>query len=147
MPLFRRDRDSGALLRAPEAQGGEAVATWIGRATVLEGRIRSSEDICIQGRLEGVVEGGGEVLIPEGGRVRAQISARNVVVHGALEGDVHASEQAEIGASGSLVGDISAARVVVKPGARFDGTVRHPARRDGEARASGPAPRSAEGAA
>ncbi len=121
MAIFRRvPEDEGA----PPAAGGRSPgSTWIGEHTALEGKIATNDDLCIQGRLTGVVEGESAVLVPAGGRVEANIQARSVTIHGHVVGDIEASEQTEIAASGSLVGGISAPSVVVRPGATFEGTV------------------------
>ena len=112
------------MTETPPAPERGARSTWIGQETLVEGKITTQEDICIQGRLKGSVESTAAVLIPEGGQVEADILARNVTVHGRVIGDVEAVEKAEIGASGVLTGGILAATVVVHAGATFEGTVR-----------------------
>lgn len=112
------------MTEPPPAPERGARSTWIGQDTLVEGKITTREDICIQGRLKGSVESTAAVLIPEGGKVEADILARNVTVHGRVTGDVEAVEKAEIGASGVLTGGILAATVVVHAGATFEGTVR-----------------------
>ena len=132
MSIFRRTTENGdapaAVLSTSERAAG---STWIGEHTRLEGKIITSEDICIQGRLTGVVESEASVLIPEGGRVKADISARSVTIHGQVIGNIEAIEQAEIGAAGSLIGVIYASSVVVRAGAVFEGTVRRRTREGG----------------
>ncbi len=124
MPLFLRGNGEDASPgRGSEASASGESSTWIGGSAVLEGRLSSPDDICIHGKVEGVVESQGEVLIPEGGRVRADITAKRVVVFGEVEGKIVASERAEIGDTGALLGDISAAQVRIEPGARFNGVV------------------------
>ncbi|MXW36863.1 MAG: polymer-forming cytoskeletal protein [Acidobacteria bacterium] len=125
MAIFRRTHEEEAFMtEAPPAPERGARSTWIGQDTLVEGKITTREDICIQGRLKGSVESTAAVLIPEGGQVEADILARNVTIHGRVTGDVEAVEKAEIGASGVLTGGILAATVVVHAGATFEGTVR-----------------------
>ena len=112
------------MTETPPAPERGARSTWIGQETLVEGKITTREDICIQGRLKGSVESTATVLIPEGGRVEADILARSVTIHGRVTGDVEATEKAEIGASGVLTGGIVAATVVVHAGATFEGSVR-----------------------
>lgn len=107
-------------------------STWIGKDTLLEGKITTREDICIQGRVNGAVESSASVLVPEGGEVEADIMARSVAIHGRVAGNVETVEATEIGASGTLIGGILAATVVVKAGATIEGTVRKQARRPAE---------------
>lgn len=141
MAIFRRNSEAEASFAAPPVRaerraaasrnptststlGSNPGSTWIGEHALLEGKIVTAEDICIQGRLTGIVESEGLVVIPEGGRVEADVSARNVAIHGQVVGNIEAAEQAEIGATGSLIGAIHAAAVVVRPGAVFKGTVK-----------------------
>lgn len=112
------------MTEAPHAPDRGARSTWIGQETLVEGKITTREDICIQGRLKGSVESTAAVLIPEGGQVEADILARSVTIHGRVTGDVEATEKAEIGPSGVLTGGILAATVVVHAGATFEGAVR-----------------------
>ncbi len=120
------------MTEAPPSPDRGARSTWIGQDTLVEGKITTREDICIQGHLKGAVESTASVLIPEGGEVEADIVARNVTIHGQVVGDVEAVEKAEIGPSGVLTGGILAGTVVVHAGATFEGTVRSRAKSDPE---------------
>ena len=134
MAIFRRSGEDGHFqAEAPNAPERGARSTWIGKETVLEGKITTNEEICVRGRLNGAIESTSSVLVPEGGQVDADIVARNVAIHGRVSGNVEAMEKAEIGASGTLIGGIVAATVVVQAGATFEGTVRSraPERADG----------------
>ena len=125
MAIFRRtgeSEESVPEIRATPERGSGS--TWIGKDTLLEGKITTREDICIQGRLHGTVESAASVLVPAGGEVEADIVARSVAIHGRVSGNVEAAETAEIGESGTLIGGIVASTVVVKAGATFEGTVR-----------------------
>lgn len=125
MAIFRRTDESGDFLtEAPAPPERGARSTWIGHGTLLEGKMTTDEEICIQGRLNGVIESTASVLVPDGGQVEADILARNVTIHGRVSGNVEAIEKAEIGASGILIGGILAGTVVVQAGATFEGTVR-----------------------
>ena len=133
------------MTETPPAPERGARSTWIGQDTLVEGKITTREDICIQGRLKGAVESSAAVLIPEGGHVEADIVARNVTIHGRVAGDVEAVEKAEIGASGVLAGGILAATVVVHAGATFEGSVR--SRNKPESKPGQPAPEEDDNAA
>ena len=118
------------------APAEKADSTWIGKDTLLEGKLTTKADICIRGRLNGAVESRGSLLVPEGGEVDADILARTVAIHGRVHGKVEAVETAEIGASGTLIGEILAATVVIEAGATFEGTVRSRASQAAEPAAS-----------
>lgn len=125
MRFLRQIGENAARRRrgAPQSSAGAPVSTWIGGETRMEGRIASDSDICIQGDFEGEIEASAEILISEGARVRARVSAQSVVVVGSLEGPIAASEVAELGAGAHVVGDIHCDRVALRPGAEFDGSI------------------------
>lgn len=101
-------------------------STWIGGPASVEGKITSSEDICVEGSVKGEIHSQGAVTVPEGGSVEAtSVHARRVTVHGNVRGNIEAEELAELSGSGSFVGDVTAPHVVVALGAEFDGVIHH----------------------
>jgi cytoskeletal protein CcmA (bactofilin family) len=108
--------------RSEVMRGGE-VAT-IGKSVVVKGELSGSEDLYVDGQVEGSVALRGQSLtIGPNGRVRANIEARNVIIHGQVNGNVTASDRVELRKSASLTGDISTARIAIDDGAYFKGTI------------------------
>lgn len=99
------------------------VAT-IGKSVIVKGELSGSEDLYVDGQVEGSITLKGQSLtVGPNGRVRANIQARNVIVHGQVNGDVSASERVELRKSASLTGDIATARIAIDDGAYFKGTI------------------------
>jgi len=99
------------------------VAT-IGKSVVVRGELSGSEDLYVDGEVEGSISLRGQSLtIGPHGRVRASLEARNVIVHGRVDGNVNASDRVDLRKSVSLTGDISTARVAIEDGAYFKGTI------------------------
>jgi len=99
------------------------VAT-IGKSVVVKGELSGSEDLYVDGEVEGSIALRGQSLtVGPNGRVRANIEARNVIVHGRVDGNIHASDRVELRKSASLSGDISTARVAIEDGAFFKGSI------------------------
>ena len=72
------------------AQHSSEVAT-IGKSVVVKGELSGSEDLIVDGEVEGSITLRGQSLtIGPNGRVRANIEARNVIVHGRVDGNIHA---------------------------------------------------------
>jgi cytoskeletal protein CcmA (bactofilin family) len=116
-----------APLRAaePVREGARSseVAT-IGKSVVVKGELSGSEDLVVDGEVEGSIALRGQSLtIGANGRVRANIEARNVILHGRVDGDIHASDRVELRKSASLSGDITTARISIEDGAFFKGTI------------------------
>jgi cytoskeletal protein CcmA (bactofilin family) len=106
-----------------------------GSSVQLRGDLTGSEDLTIDGKLDGkIFLKENKLTIGENGRITADIQAKEVVVAGDLTGNITASDRVEVATTGTMEGDISAPRVVLADGAQFRGSVdmdpRAPVRRD-----------------
>lgn len=96
----------------------------IGKSLHVKGELRGSEDLAIEGRVEGKIAlTGFSVTIGQAGKVSAEIHAKTVVIGGLVEGDITADERVEVAATGTVVGNIRSPRVVLNDGARFKGSI------------------------
>jgi cytoskeletal protein CcmA (bactofilin family) len=96
----------------------------IGKSVVIKGELSGSEDLTIEGHVEGKIELKDHLLtIGPNGRIKAQIFAKTVIVLGEVSGNVSASEKVEIRDGGSVDGDIVSPRVAIAEGAHFRGSV------------------------
>ena len=100
------------------------VAAWVGKALRVEGRIISSEDLTIDGSVEGSIElGDHNLIIQPGATVKADLTAKTITISGAVTGAVHASEKVELREAGSVEGDISAPKFVMAAGSTVRGRI------------------------
>ena len=96
----------------------------IGKSVIIKGELSGSEDLYVDGQVEGSIElSGNKLIIGPHGQVRANVNAKGVIVQGKLEGNTHASERAELTKSAIAVGDIVTQRVAIEEGAYFKGKV------------------------
>ena len=96
----------------------------IGKSVVIKGELNGSEDLTIEGHVEGKIELREHVLtIGPNGKIKAELYAKSVVVLGEVHGNVTASEKVDIRENGSVEGDITAPRVAIAEGAHFRGSV------------------------
>jgi cytoskeletal protein CcmA (bactofilin family) len=90
---------------------------WIGQGVTIEGTIVSTQDIRIDGRVEGAIEvGEHEVVLGAGSEIKADLSARSVLVGGSVTGNVTATERIQVQATGVLLGDVKTQRLVIHDG-------------------------------
>ncbi len=90
------------------------MAAWVGKALLIQGKVTSTENLTIDGRVEGTIDLGDHSLtIGSGASVQADLVAQSIIISGEVAGDVRAS-----------VRSISTHRI-------RDGRYRHPADRDG----------------
>jgi cytoskeletal protein CcmA (bactofilin family) len=91
---------------------------------VIKGELNGSEDLTIEGQVEGKIELKDHVLtIGPNGKIKAQVFAKALIVLGEVNGNVNATEKVEIRDGGSVDGDIVSPRVAIAEGAHFRGSV------------------------
>ena len=96
----------------------------IGKSVVIKGELNGSEDLTIEGQVEGTIQLRDHVLtIGPNGRIKAQVFAKAVIVLGEVIGNITASEKIDIRDNGSVDGDIVSPRVAIAEGAHFRGSI------------------------
>ena len=111
-PLIRRQTSE---MERP----GERDLVNIGKSVVVKGELSGSEDLTIEGKVEGKIELSQHVLtIGPNGQIKAQIYAKSVIVLGKVNGNVVATEKVSIREKGAVDGDITAPKI-----AHFRGSV------------------------
>jgi len=96
----------------------------IGQSLFIKGDVTGSEDLMVEGRVEGKIDlRDHNLTIGANGRVHAEIHAKNITVIGEVTGNVVADEKVDLTDSARLVGDIRAPRISVSDGAQFKGSV------------------------
>jgi cytoskeletal protein CcmA (bactofilin family) len=94
----------------------------IGQSVVIKGELSGSEDLMVEGLVEGTIQLRDHVLtVGPNGRIKAQVFAKSVIVLGEVTGNIAASDKVDI--HGSVEGDIVSPRVTIAEGAHFRGSV------------------------
>ena len=111
-------------LRKDEYMAVENVPGRIGKTVVIRGEIKGSEDLTVDGRIEGTINlSESRLTIGPNGNVAADLMARDVLILGQVEGNIIASNRVELRAGANVSGDISAARLSIEDNALFRGKV------------------------
>ena len=98
--------------------------TLIGKSVVIKGELSCSEDLYIEGQVEGTIDPkGNRLTIGPNGRVKANVNACAVIVQGKLEGNIQASDRVDLKQSAVVMGDIATQRISIDEGAYFKGSV------------------------
>lgn len=96
----------------------------IGKSVLVKGELSGSEDLYLDGEVEGSIElKDHSLVVGPHGRVRAHINARDVTVHGKVDGNVKGTERVELKKSAVLTGDIFTQRIIIEDGAFFKGAI------------------------
>jgi cytoskeletal protein CcmA (bactofilin family) len=99
-------------------------AAHIGKSLHIKGELRGSENMYIDGKVEGSIElRDHQLIVGPTGEVHANVNAKKVIIHGSVKGNIHAIDSVDVQKSGSLVGDIVVAGVVIAEGAYFKGSI------------------------
>jgi cytoskeletal protein CcmA (bactofilin family) len=96
----------------------------IGKSVVIKGELSGSEDLYVDGNVEGKIElRNHRLTVGPNGNVKADVSAKSVVIQGKLEGTVNASERVELRKSAVVAGDVTTQRIAMEEGAFLKGKV------------------------
>jgi cytoskeletal protein CcmA (bactofilin family) len=94
----------------------------IGKSVCIKGELSGSEDIYVDGQVEGNIQlSGNSLTVGPNGRVRANITAKNVTVGGSLDGNIQSSERTEFRKTAVVNGDVQSRRIAIEEGAFFKG--------------------------
>jgi cytoskeletal protein CcmA (bactofilin family) len=96
----------------------------LGSSLQIKGHITGTEDLQIDGKVEGPISLRGHGLtVGPAAQLTSEIHAREVVVFGKVVGNVHARDRVDVKTDGSVIGDISTARISIEDGAHFKGRI------------------------
>jgi cytoskeletal protein CcmA (bactofilin family) len=108
----------------PSVMPSTGSSARLGATLHVKGEISGSEDLHVDGSIEGLVQlEERKLTVGASARVTADVVAREVVVYGNVKGNVRARDKVEIRKDGSVVGDIATARIMIEDGAYFKGSI------------------------
>jgi cytoskeletal protein CcmA (bactofilin family) len=106
------------------ADSNEPKTAQFGRSICVKGEITGSEDLTVDGQVDGRIDLPNHVLtVGPNATICADITAKSVLIFGTVLGSVTAKEKIEIRRSGSVEGNVACARLVVQDGAILGGKV------------------------
>jgi cytoskeletal protein CcmA (bactofilin family) len=96
----------------------------VGKKISIRGELVGSEDLHIEGSVEGTIRMSGQHLsIGREGKVSANVHAQNIVIDGTLTGDVLAEELINICSTAVVKGNLIAPRIQLDDGGKFRGSM------------------------
>jgi cytoskeletal protein CcmA (bactofilin family) len=96
----------------------------IGKTIVICGEVKGSEDLIVDGRVEGTVNlSESRLTIGPTAIVAANLSAKDILILGQVQGNLVASGRVELRTGCQVEGDIRALRLAVEDNAVFRGKV------------------------
>ena len=110
-------------MSAPSSAPASGLAQ-IGKSVVIKGELSGSEDLYVDGQVEGSIAlKGNSLTVGPNGQVKGSVDAKLVAVQGKLDGNIQASDRVDLRKSAIVTGDISAQRISIEEGAFLKGKV------------------------
>lgn len=119
------ERSAGERPFADKLDAGMAKdRSVIGKNIKFRGELIGTEDLHIEGTIEGtVIMEGHDLSIGREGEINANIHAQNIVINGKLTGDALADELIEIRNTAVVKGNLIAPRIQLDDGGKFRGSM------------------------
>lgn len=162
--IINQEQDSGAANPAPQAASPtqpqaapqpsakpaspsmSANKNILSSDVEIKGTLKFSNDLIIDGRIEGEVNSEGDLTVGENAHIQGDINTRSVTVFGKIVGNIKVTDRCELKQNAHLEGDVAAGKLAIEEGAIFMGSSAVGAAKGGGAApakpASSPAPAS-----
>ncbi|MGA2831530.1 MAG: polymer-forming cytoskeletal protein [Terracidiphilus sp.] len=96
----------------------------IGKTVVIRGDVKGSEDLIVEGRVEGtVVLTESRLTIGPNASVAADLTAKDILIMGQVQGNLVATGRVEMRAGCQVHGDVRALRLAIEENAAYRGKV------------------------
>lgn len=102
--------------------GFSGTDTLIGQGTEIEGKVKCSTNLRIEGKVKGDIECSQDITVGEKSECHSDIIAKNIVVAGKVHGNLTIKEQLTIMPTGVINGNFSSQSLVIHDGGIFNGT-------------------------
>jgi cytoskeletal protein CcmA (bactofilin family) len=90
----------------------------------IKGEVHGSEDLFIDGHIEGKLEiGNASLTVGPNGSVKADVTAREVIVRGRIEGKITGREKVQLWSTGHVTGEVQTERLSIEEGGTLRGKV------------------------
>jgi cytoskeletal protein CcmA (bactofilin family) len=113
-PVSRREEDK--VQRAGE------VHTLIGKGSEFDGKLTFEGQVRIDGKFNGQINTKDVLVIGEGARVMAEITAGTVIINGVVEGNIKAAQLIELHQPGRMKGNLETPALSIDRGVVFEGS-------------------------
>ena len=114
--MFTKDRS-----KLPQVSQEISDLNFLGKETVIEGKMTFEGEFHLDGKFEGEIFGAGILTVGETGVVKGKIRVNMIVINGFVEGEVSAKGRVEIHSTGKLYGTLVTPTLTVIGGGILEG--------------------------
>ena len=100
-----------------------SIETRISSTTTIRGRVSGSDDLYVDGQIEGDVSIDGDLFLDGDARIDGNIEAKQVEINGIVKGNISASTALLISKTAKIQGDLVSPSIVIDDGAMIRGAI------------------------
>lgn len=130
--MFGKSAKTGSSSNSSSSNGGQGdqkirraqVDTLIGRGTTIDGDLRFSGGLHIEGVIKGNLAADGDdatLILSEHGHIQGEVRVPSMVINGVIDGDVFASGKVELFEKARICGDVYYNLLEMAVGAEVNG--------------------------
>lgn len=120
--MFGSEKKDKAMSKtSSQAAAGHSLNTFA-TGTEMEGKLKTTSDIRIDGNLKGELRCEAKVIIGPKGSIDGTVFCQNAVIEGKFNGTLEVKELLQIKESANVTGDVLYGKLVVQAGAVISGT-------------------------
>lgn len=98
--------------------------TRISQGASISGDINSSNDIRVDGTIDGTVSSEGKIVVGETAKLSGKLFCVTLDLWGSLSGDIYVKDTLSVKGTASVTGNIHVCKLQVEMGAKINGTCR-----------------------
>lgn len=102
----------------------DTISTFLGQGAELEGKLKVTGTLRLDGHFKGEISGAGSLIVGEGANIESDIHVSNLLNSGEIRGKVIADEKIEIRAGGKVIGSVQTPALVMYEGGIIEGDCR-----------------------
>jgi cytoskeletal protein CcmA (bactofilin family) len=119
--MFGNSKQKDAGKSALPAASSHSLNSLV-QGTTLEGKVKSTNDIRIDGTIKGELYCDAKVIIGPTGAVEGTVKCQNAVIEGTFEGNLRVEDLLNIRETAKVTGEVSYGKLVVQSGAVISGS-------------------------
>lgn len=109
-------------LKENAAESGSTELNFFGNGTVVEGTIRTTNSVRVDGKIKGKLHCKNTLTVGINGVIEGEVEAKNAIIGGKINGKIRVAEKLVLEAKSVLLGDLKASKLLIDEGAVFEGT-------------------------
>ncbi|MFZ4545331.1 MAG: bactofilin family protein [Saprospiraceae bacterium] len=118
------NNNSGKVSTGNSMPGADSGLTCvIAEGTVIEGTFICSENVRLDGKINGEVKVDKKLVMGPSGVIDGTINAMNTAIQGKIEGDISVTEALQLFSTAQINGNINAGSISVEEGAVYNGKI------------------------